>query len=296
MKPRCCSLFLLAATTLVVLSVAPIQAERPPITFDLQVTLDYPGATRTYAYGINDSGVLAGFYNDASGMHGFTYDGKRFSRPLNDPNEHSHTTAATGINNENTVSGYYVGADLTYHNFFATGTIFTELETGVANSLVLGVNDAGNVCGSAQGLTLGFVVIDGTTTTFTIPGADSTTVNGINNLNECVGSYTSHGVTSGFLREPDGHLIYPIAAAGKISTVLNGIDDRGEMVGAVVDSTGIHAALFTSPTHYVTWDYPGGDNPPTTYFIGINRRGQISGFNVGTASGHGFIVLKSGGR
>jgi hypothetical protein len=33
-------------------------------------TLDVPGSTLTYAFGINDAGQIVGFYFDASGGHG----------------------------------------------------------------------------------------------------------------------------------------------------------------------------------------------------------------------------------
>ena len=34
-------------------------------------TLDVPGSTNTYLVGINDNGVIAGNYTDATGQHGF---------------------------------------------------------------------------------------------------------------------------------------------------------------------------------------------------------------------------------
>ena len=286
--------FRLLAAALVAFAVGPVKGA-PPVTFDLLVTLDYPGASRTFAYGINDGGKVAGQFFNSTGTYGFIYAGSHFSSPISDPNDRHHTTAITGINNPDTLCGYYTGTD-TYLSFLVTGTTFSPIVTGLAYSEVLGVNDADNVCGTAMLLTVGFVVIDGTLTTFTIPGADMTIPEGLNNLNECVGSYTIAGVSSGFLREPDGTLIYPIAAAGKTATVLHGIDDKGEMVGAVGDSDGIHAAYFQSSTKYATWDYPGSEDPATTYFTGINKRGQISGFTVNpTGDVHGFIVRKGGG-
>ena len=35
--------------------------------------IDFPLATRTIAFGISDTGEIAGFYDDATGSHGFIY-------------------------------------------------------------------------------------------------------------------------------------------------------------------------------------------------------------------------------
>ena len=41
-------------------------------------TLDVPGATATYAYGI-DGGNIVGYYSDDSGHRGFSYDGSTYT-------------------------------------------------------------------------------------------------------------------------------------------------------------------------------------------------------------------------
>jgi hypothetical protein len=40
----------------------------------------------------------------------------------------------------------------------------------------------------------------------------------------------------------------------------------------------------------VTYDYPGGGDPTTTYFSGINRRGIISGGYIDSSGSHAFIA------
>ena len=42
--------------------------------------IDFPLATSTSAFGINDTGEIAGFYSDAAGnVHGFIFAGSAFS-------------------------------------------------------------------------------------------------------------------------------------------------------------------------------------------------------------------------
>jgi hypothetical protein len=78
------------------------------------------------------------------------------------------------------------------------------------------------------------------------------------------------------VRESDGTLHYPIDAEGAISTLLFGINDKGQMVGATSDESGaLHGVFFSSFRNSTTFDYPGAVN---TGFIGINGHGLISGF------------------
>ena len=73
-------------------------------------------------------------------------------------------------------------------------------------------------------------------------------------------------------------------AAG--STVANGINGAGEIVGLYADSSGYHGFLY-SGGKYTTLNVPLA---PYTYAYGINNKGQI----VGLFGGYGFLY--SGGR
>jgi hypothetical protein len=56
----------------IVLASAARRAEATEYIFTL---IDYPGATHTYAYGINDSGQIVGAYYVGGLSHGFTWSG-----------------------------------------------------------------------------------------------------------------------------------------------------------------------------------------------------------------------------
>ena len=82
--------------------------------------LDIPGADKTNAFGINDDGIIVGWYVDPVGRHGFAWrNGKYISIDYPGAVE----TFAQGINN----SGQIVGLFLTSGNFKATGFITSPI-------------------------------------------------------------------------------------------------------------------------------------------------------------------------
>ena len=62
-------------------------------------TFDVPAANagRTYGYGINNNGVVAGYYRDGVGAHGFTNDGGVVTS-INVPGANAGSTNALGVN------------------------------------------------------------------------------------------------------------------------------------------------------------------------------------------------------
>ena len=66
-------------------------------------SFDFPGASKTQAYGINDSGQIVGGFNFYNPL-GFLYAGGVFTG-LTFPG--SEATAAYDINNSGTIVGYY---------------------------------------------------------------------------------------------------------------------------------------------------------------------------------------------
>jgi hypothetical protein len=61
-----------------------------------------PGALETAPVGINDAGKIVGTYRDATGWHGFIYDGASF-QTLDGPGA---ATILAGINDQGTIIGY----------------------------------------------------------------------------------------------------------------------------------------------------------------------------------------------
>ena len=78
--------------------------------------INYPGATGTYAYGINNSGQIVGAYSDASGnAHGFLKVGTAYT-PIDYPRAFSKFPY--GINDSGQIVGTYYGGG--GHGFIAT--------------------------------------------------------------------------------------------------------------------------------------------------------------------------------
>ena len=255
-----------------------------PVTFEILETFDYPGALVTVANAVNERSEVAGTF-ESPAQYGFVRFRNSFSRPIRDPNDRSRSTVLAGINNTDTVAGYYLGTDRSYHSFLLSGSIFSEIDAGVANIIMGGVNDTDNVCGSTLAPYNAFVVIDGTPSVFSIPGADVTNGSAINNLNQCVGYFSDASGVYGFLRNADGSLDYPISNPGSQSTYLYGINDLGWMVGSAIDGTTEHALLLGPENQHVTYDYPGAT---FTRFTGINNRRVITGFYE--PGPHSFLV------
>src|SRR5215467_646140 len=66
-------------------------------------TIDVPGAINTQAFGINDSGQIVGFFDDALGGHGFVLDTGGNFTTIDVPGASS--TRAFGINDSGQIVG-----------------------------------------------------------------------------------------------------------------------------------------------------------------------------------------------
>ena len=87
--------------------------------------------------------------------------------------------------------------------------------------------------------------IGGSITAFSVPGAVTIDVYGLNDLNQTAGTYMDSGsVFHGFFRDSDGRLLFPIDPPGATQTFIFGMNNRGWMVGRYVDGTGTHGILF----------------------------------------------------
>ena len=260
-------------------------AQLAPPTITVLTTFDYPGAgNSTTGYGINNRGDIAGDYLDASNVRrGFVrFSNGSFSAPIVEPNDTANYTRGRGINNARTIDGdFFNTADNSYHGYILSGGVFTQFDIGGPVSTDLyGINDAGNFVGS-YGSTVqpnqAFVNITGTTTVITIPGAYDSGASAINNLNQVAGAYSTNSglLQHGFFRNANGALTFPIDFAGATITVLNGINDRGWMVGRYDFADNIdHGFFLKLPNTFISFDYPGATG---TSLNGINKNGLISG-------------------
>jgi CHRD domain len=87
------------------------------------LTLDYPGASATQAFGVNDRDEVVGAYTDGTGsgatMHGFTWTPGGGFASVDDPHGIGATTI-NGVNDAGDLVGFYVDAAGNTDGFLAT--------------------------------------------------------------------------------------------------------------------------------------------------------------------------------
>jgi hypothetical protein len=292
MKPR--HLFIHILAVLVALPLAGTVARAT--TIEVLQTFDYPGSFLTRPQKINDHGVIAGLFIDAStgASEGFVRSrGGIFSDPIIEPNTDAAFTEVRGINNARTICGDYTSGGV-FHGFFLSHTIFTDYDISSSFTVILGINNVGDFSGSfiddADGVQKAFVSVGGSVTGFNVPGAGATLAYQINDSNQTTGYYIDgDGLTHGYLRDANGTLTFPIDPAGSTGTILFGNNDSNWVVGRYADASGItHGLFFMTPGDFVTFDFPGST---LTSLNGINRQGFICGRYL-DASGneHGFLA------
>jgi hypothetical protein len=133
-------------------------------------TFNPNGASASYCLAINNDGVIAGYYLDASSTsHGFVRDVDGAITTIDAPGAGTNFglgTAANAINQAGTVTGWYTDSTYTSHGFLRTA--------------------------------------DGTLTTFDPPNSQNTYPGSINPAGEIAGYFCDSMACHGFLRSADG--------------------------------------------------------------------------------------------
>ena len=157
---------------------------------------------------------------------------------------------------------------------------------GAALTQPLGINDRGDVVGAyieaapgvdpyaynETGRRRGFLWRAGTFTPVDVPGSAATSVSGINDHGQIVGSYDVDGTRHGFLRS--GGRFTTIDRPGSRVTVPSRIDDRGRVVGGYGDQNAANARGFLWDDGDFTTIVAPGDRTDTLAYD-INDRGDI---------------------
>ncbi len=261
-------------------------AQEQPDAFSIEFVsqFDYPGTgNQTRPQKITDKGDVVGSYVDTAGVsRGFLMFGNgNFSPPLVDPNDTGNLTEGRGINTSRLVCGDYLDATLgTFHGFFFQQHTYENYDVpDSTTTIVLGLNNVGDFCGSATptgGIQSGFLSIGGAVTEFAVRDATATLAYQLNATNQSCGYYVdAAGVSHGFFRDSNGRLHAGIDPAGSTNTILFGNNDVNLMVGRYADAAGLtHGILFIEPDRFVVYDFPGST---FTSLNGINKRNQIVG-------------------
>ncbi len=229
---------------------------------------NFPGSVQTQVTGLNNRGVTVGFWstmnnanmvNDNSGFVDVNGHFRNANFPTGTPAS-PPVDQLLGVNDSDVAVGFYTDANGNNHGYeynirssrFST---VTDPSLPGASLTAAAINDEGDVAGiytNAAGTTDGFLKTHhGHFIDLAVPGAASTMALGVNGSDEVVGTYTvgsgssaqMHGFTwtpqHGFQTVDDPH--------GMGTTTINGVNDRGQLVGFYVDANGNTDGFLASP-------------------------------------------------
>ncbi|HLH60329.1 MAG TPA: hypothetical protein VKV20_01490 [Ktedonobacteraceae bacterium] len=221
----------------------------PPYGQGNYVNENYPGSVQTQVTAINNKGDTAGFYVDSKGNNFGFVEWNGVFTSYKDP----HTGKGTvnqllGINDKGIAVGFYTDANGVNHAYKlnqATGKFTAIVPPNGNNAIATGINDNGDIVGfltGSNGDIVGFLLKGNSFTEFDYPGSTNTTPLGVNKYDEIVGGYfDANGLMHGFV------LTSPLKNAqwrsiddpnGIGTTTINGVNDKGNLVGFYVDVAG----------------------------------------------------------
>ncbi|MGC1381905.1 MAG: hypothetical protein WA814_12885 [Candidatus Baltobacteraceae bacterium] len=219
---------------------------------------NYPGSAQTQVTALNNKGDTAGFWVDNSNVNRGFIEWKGVFTTYTDPKTGGGSVnQILGLNDKGIAVGFYVDGSGVSHGFTlnqATGKFKAVVPPGATNVVASGINDDGDVTGfvtSASGQSSGFLEKNGSFSSFSFPSGYNTQPFGVNSRDQIAGSYLDgSGVQHGFL------LSHPLSHAkwqslddpnGIGSTVVNGLNDNGEMVGFYTDAAGNTDGMLIQP-------------------------------------------------
>jgi len=250
------------------------------------ITLNFPGASDTYAFGVNNSGIVVGYWDLLSSVggvvayHGFMWEDGVFQQ-MDFPG--SVDSSIFSIN----AHGDFVGSwDSGIHSPIAHGFVCsrkqcTSFDVPVAGATLTqpdDINASGQIAGAYVdgGLVHAFLIDGKNFTSFDFPGATSTLAWGINASGQIVGDYlNADGSTHGFLAQPSttSHAEYAYSA------------NLNQITGFKVDLT---SGALSIPTHVPGPNDAGGmvaDPKAKFLYVSDFTGAAIDGFAINAATG-----------
>jgi hypothetical protein len=221
--------------------------------------LNPPGATYSFAFGLNNRGIVVGSFANASGVYkGFAYESGKYETIVF-PGSVAFTQAS-GVNDSNTVVGDYVGKDqLTHGYLLSPDKKFSRYDVSKdVSTYIFAINNAGNFVGYSQKPgkpAIAYVNIGGTVKRFTFQG-NYTFAFGIDSKNEIVGWFIDSSFNvHGFYRGTGGKMTQ-IDYPGAATTECLGINDLGEITGLYVDTKNVAHGFIRNKSKFRTVSLP----------------------------------------
>ena len=235
---------------------------KPPYGQANYTNENFPGSAQTQVTGLNNLGDTSGFWVTGNGTnHGFVEWNGVFAS-YNDPKTphmKGSVNQLLGINDHGAAVGFYTdkaGHSHAYQVNQAT-RVFTAITIpGAVSAAATGINKAGYIVGiatdSSKVTSSWMRSPTGQLTTFQFPGGSGTQAFGINPQHQIVGSYLDgNGVQHGFVLSsplgPKSHWQKIDDPNGVGSTVVNGINGAGDLVGFYTDAAGNTDGMLATP-------------------------------------------------
>jgi hypothetical protein len=226
-----------------------------PTTF---TSIDVPGANAYFVPGINDLGVVVG---SSSADGGATFTGfirsprGRMTTGLLDPNDSDVFTVLHSINDRGVIAGFYGGVTVPGH---------------------------------------GLVLVDGSFTTFDIPGAaGGTALRGTNNRGDFAGTFSRTAVNLdadqfGFIVPKVGvPVVFQLPNLAASGLVVEAINELRAVVGYYTTPSSTLTGFVREPDgRWIDIVVPGAD---ATQAYGINNCGIVAGTYASGGTLHGFF-------
>jgi hypothetical protein len=234
---------------------------------------NFPHSAQTQVTGINDIGYTVGFWANKAGANfgWYKYKGK-FHEVKDFPgatNSKPQMLQLLGVNDNKIAVGFYANAatptandrgfeyNIKTHKFariLQPGVTSHNLTKNTPSLTAAAINIHGTVAGfytTKSGVTDGFVKrTNGMFVKLAYPGATMTQAFGINDSGLVVGAYTTGSGSSaqsfGFTWM-NGHFHEVNDPHGIGSTIINGVNDRDELVGFYTDSAGNTDGFLAKP-------------------------------------------------
>jgi hypothetical protein len=279
----------------------------PPYTQANYTNENFPGSAQTQVTGIDNKGNTSGFWVSKVGTNrGFVeWNGvfQSFTNP-HTPMMKGAVNQLLGINDHGVAVGFYNDAQGHSHAYEvnqATG-VFTAIKIpGDVSTQATGINNLGDIVGfgtDASKVTSSWLLHDGHLTTYQDPNGSNTTALGINDHDEIVGSYIDgggfmHGFTLKSPLGPVSHWQTINDPNGVGSTVVNGVNDAGDLVGFYGNAHGMLATPAVTMTRHLTLM----PMPQGTGSLGQGSGGQLTvtlnTFGLTPGSSHAVQLLGS---
>jgi hypothetical protein len=260
-------------------------------------TIDVPGTSDTEAYGVNNTGLVSGFYVLNGIGHSFLWRNGTLTTVVHDP---SSNTLLGDVNEPGMVAGNYGPFSIQHAAMYSIGTGMWTTLPDVPNlpiNLGNGINPQGIATGSAAtgsvaapSNSIGWTWDGKKYSFFSVPGAAGfgTESVGINAPGTVSGYFQDvNGSFHGFLKE--GSTFANVDVPGASDTFAYGLNNSGEQVGYYVDQLGDVHGFVLRAGKFTTIDVPGS---LATLVTNINERGDLVGLWFDSNATHAFLASR----